>query len=399
MPWIWEQPDWPNFTWNHAELSGLLRDTIQTQGELIGKTGAIGNDASRQSTLDTLLQNLISSSAIEDEALNVESVRSSLAHRLGLASGTTGHPTPRTEGLAELILDATGNSGEPLTRDRLFHWHRLLFPPGSIMPPHRLHVGELRGDFPMQVVSGRLDQPTVHFEAPPATGLAEHLDAFLTWFNQSRQDPSMDPMIRAGLAHLWFVTLHPFEDGNGRLARAIADLALAQGEPRTCRLYTMAAAILTLRRDYYRALEITQRGPLDVTPWLIWFLSTLQAALRSACARIDSVLAKARFWRTHAGAELLPGQIKVLNRLLEGGPDHFENGISASQYQSVTHVSKATATRHLSELVRKGFLELKPGGGRSTRYQVTIAGHGNTGTTTPCARATSANPETSTRTG
>jgi Fic family protein len=370
MNWLWKQTEWPHFVWINDKLNGLLRETIQIQGQLLGKAEAAGDDFSRQSTLDTLLHNIISSSAIEDEELNVESVRSSLARRLGLATGHSARTTARTEGLADLILDATGNIKVPLSMDRLFQWHRLLFPPGSVLPSHALRVGSLRGDFPMQVVSGRLDQPTVHFQAPPLAGLEGQLAEFIQWFNRSRFDPSVDPLIRAGLAHLWFVTLHPFEDGNGRLARAIADLALAQAEQRTIRLYTMSAAILKRRRDYYRILESSQRGTMDVTPWLLWFLGTLQLALKDSSTQIDGVLEKARFWQTHAGHSLIPAQVKVLNRLLEGGPDNFELGISASQYESVARVSKATATRHLADLVGKGFLEKKPGGGRSTRYHI-----------------------------
>lgn len=370
MSWIWEQPDWPHFVWKQDELAGLLRETIQIQGQLMGKAEAAGDDFNRQSTLDTLLQNIITSSAIEEEQLNVASVRSSLARRLGLATDHSAHTTARTEGLADLILDATGNVEMPLSMERLFQWHRLLFPPGTVLPAHALRVGVLRDDFPMQVVSGRIDQPTVHFQAPPTAGLEEQLAEFIRWFNRNRLDSAVDPLIRAGLAHLWFVTLHPFEDGNGRLARAIADLALAQAEQKTIRLYTMSAAILNRRRDYYRILESSQRGTMDVTLWLLWFLDTLQVALKDSSTQIDRVLDKARFWRTHAGHSLIPAQLKVLNRLLEGGPDNFEKGISASQYQSVARVSKATATRHLADLVVNGFLEKKPGGGRSTRYRV-----------------------------
>ena len=347
-----------------------MRETIRIQGQLLGKIEVVGDDFNRQSVLDTLLQNIITSSAIEDEKLNVASVRSSLARRLGLTDVTPTHATVRTDGLAELVLDATGNIGDPLSMERLFHWHRLLFPPESIKSPDGLRVGALRGDYPMQVISGRLDRPTVHFQAPPAAGLDIQMAEFVEWFNRSRHDPALDPMIRAGIAHLWFVTLHPFEDGNGRLARAIADLALAQAEQRTIRLYTMAAAILKRRREYYRNLETSQRGALDVTPWLNWFMGVLQAAFMEACAHIDRVLGRARFWRIHSGRAFGPAQIKVLNRLLEGGPNNFENGIGASQYQRVARVSKATATRHLADLVAKGCLKKKPGGGRSTRYQI-----------------------------
>ena len=222
----------------------------------------------------------------------------------------------------------------------------------------------------MQVVSGRIDRPTVHFEAPPRLGLEAQLDAFLDWFNRSRDDAALDPLLRAGLAHFWFVTLHPFDDGNGRLTRAITDLALAQAEHQAIRFYTMSASILADRAGYYRVLETSQKAGLDVTAWLQWFLLTLQHSLDEALQRIDRVLAKARFWQQHSQHELLAEQVKVLNRLLDGGERGFEQGISAAKYQAVAKVSKATATRHLADLVAKGYLERLPGSGRSTRYQV-----------------------------
>jgi len=222
----------------------------------------------------------------------------------------------------------------------------------------------------MQVVSGRLDRPTVHFEAPPRAGLEAQLDDFLTWFESSRSDASLDPFLRAGIAHFWFVTLHPFDDGNGRLTRAITDLALAQGEQQAIRFYAMSASILDDRAGYYRILEASQKGTLDITAWLQWFLATLLKSLEQALARIDRVLVKARFWQAHRSQALSAEQIKVLNRLLDGGERGFENGISAAQYQAVAKVSKATATRHLSDLVEKGCLGRLPGGGRSTRYQI-----------------------------
>jgi Fic family protein len=339
--------------------------------------GASGTDANVERELDALLQNVITSSAIEGEQLNVESVRSSLAKRLGLAS--VERVTARSEGLAELMLDATQRHDAPLTSERLMHWHRLLFPETSALLATSLQVGVLRGPEPMKVVSGRIDRPVVHFEAPARENLEKLLDDFLYWFNSSRSDRTLDPLVRAGIAHFWFVTLHPFDDGNGRLTRAITDLAMAQGEHQAIRFYAMSASILARRQDYYRILEATQRAGLNITEWLVWFLQTLLHTLDQAMQRIDRVLAKARFWQAHRDDGLSPEQIKVLNRLLNGDllsekPDAgFAGGISAAQYQAVAKVSKATATRHLADLLVKGCLLKLPGGGRSTRYEINWA--------------------------
>lgn len=366
--WIWQQPNWPHFTWKADALAPLLRACVQTQGRLLGMLGVVGSDTEVQSSLDAMLQNIVTSSAIEGEQLNVGSVRSSLARRLGL--NEEGRTTSRSEGLAELLLDATRAYQQPLDLQRLFTWHGWLFPIDDHLLARPLRIGMLRGEEPMQVVSGRLDRPTVHFEAPPRAGLEAQLADFLAWFESSRSDASLDPFLRAGIAHFWFVTLHPFDDGNGRLTRAITDLALAQGEQQAIRFYAMSASILDDRAGYYRILEASQKGMLDITGWLQWFLATLLKSLEQALARIDRVLVKTRFWQVHRSQALSAEQIKVLNRLLDGGEKGFENGISAAQYQAVAKVSKATATRHLSDLVEKGCLARLPGGGRSTRYQI-----------------------------
>ena len=369
--WIWQQPDWPHFGWQAERLTPLLRDCAQAQGRLLGMAGAAGSELSAQSELDALLQNIVTSSAIEGEQLNVGSVRSSLARRLGLALDGDSQVSARSEGLAELMLDASQHFQQPLTLVRLLHWHRLLFPAQEQdLLPRRIRVGALRGDEPMQVVSGRLDRPTVHFEAPPRAGLEQQLAAFLDWFETSRSDAALDPLLRAGIAHFWFVTLHPFDDGNGRLTRAITDLALAQAERQPLRFYAMSASILDDRKGYYQILETSQQAALDITPWLEWFLHTLLRSLQQALVRIDRVLAKSRFWQQHRQQVLSAEQTKVLNRLLDGGERGFEGGISAAQYQAVAKVSKATATRHLGDLLDKGCLVRLPGGGRSTRYQI-----------------------------
>ena len=369
--WIWQQQQWPVFHWQSEALAEPLRQCALEQGRLLGKLGSVGDDFSQQSMLDALLQNIITSSAIEGETLNAGSVRSSLARRLGVDEAQQGQRTARSEGLAELMLDATQRYAEPLTMERLLHWHTLLFPQDA---PALLHVpvrvGTLRGDEPMQVVSGRLDRPTVHFEAPPRAGLEQQLEQFIDWFNQKAA--TGDPLLRAGVAHLWFVTLHPFDDGNGRLTRALTDLALAQAEHQAIRFYAMSASILENRQGYYRMLEQTQKSGLDITEWLVWFLQTLLASMTQAMKAIDRVLAKTRFWQTHRSTPLSKEQLKVINRLLDGGASGFEGGISAAQYQAVAKVSKATATRHLADLLEKGLLRRLDAGGRSTRYVIKL---------------------------
>ncbi|MGJ7459707.1 Fic family protein [Halomonas sp. MA07-2] len=366
--WIWQQPDWPNFHWQAAEIQPRLQELWRTLGILLGRVGSLSTGNDPAVLLDTLLQNIITSSAIEGERLNAASVRSSLAWRLGVNDNESA-VSPRSEGLAEMMMDAIGFSDTVLTRERLFQWHRWLFPDAETSLV-KLRVGQWRGEEPMQVVSGRIDKPKVHFEAPPRGILEDEMVNFLTWFEESRHDTALDPLLRAGIAHFWFVTLHPFEDGNGRLARAITDRALAQADRQSIRLYAMSAAILIEREDYYRVLEASQRGTPDLTDWLAWFLDTLLQTLAGVLADFDRILIKTRFWQRFGDTGLLPGQIKVLNRLLDGGERGFEDGISATQYQKVAKVSKATATRHLADLLAKGCLERLPGAGRSTRYRV-----------------------------
>ncbi|MEC4560907.1 Fic family protein [Pseudomonas inefficax] len=366
--WIWQRPAWPRFTWQNEAIAPLLRNCIDMQGRLLGKIGSIDALSECQNMLDTLLQNIVTSSAIEGEQLNVGSVRSSLARRLGIEE--PGPTNARSEGLAELMLDATQGYDRPLTLQRLYTWHQWLFPLAQGTLSKAILVGQLRDEMPMQVISGRLDKPTVHFEAPPRDGLEAQLNEFLEWFANSRDSTSLDPLLRAGIAHFWFVTLHPFDDGNGRLTRAITDLALAQGERQAIRFYAMSASILEDKAGYYQVLENSQKGDLDITRWLSWFLATLLRSLEQALANIDRILAKARFWQAHRSDGLLPEQVKVLNRLLDGGPRGFEEGINAAQYQAVAKVSKATATRHLADLLDKACLVRLPGGGRSTRYRI-----------------------------
>lgn len=372
--WIWQQSHWPVFTWDSAALAPFLRQLHQEIGELVGKA-TVDIKPSMAQSLDTLLQNILASSEIENEVLNAQSVRSSLAKRLYITDEAHYPVSDRSEGVAQLMMDAIQNAKQPLSLTRLYQWHEWLFPKNHeqiVSAPPR-HIGTIRGHEPMQVVSGRVDRPTIHFMAPPHEVLHQELKRFIDWFNVSQNDALLDPLLRAGICHLWFVTIHPFEDGNGRITRALTDMALAQANAKSIYLYAMSPVILAQRKDYYLMLEKTQRGDVDISAWLHWFLHGLQQSLQLSLNSIHRTVAKTRFWQFHAQTPLLAGQIKVLNRLLEGGEKGFAQGISAAQYQKVAKVSKATATRHLADLVTKGCLERLAGGGRSVRYGVLSA--------------------------
>jgi Fic family protein len=272
------------------------------------------------------------------------------------------------DGLVEMLLDATARFDESLSEQRLYGWQAALFPTGY-SGLHRVQVGAWRtGKTPMRVVSGPVGRERVHFQAPPSTRVGAEMARLLRWWPESRG--ALDGLLRAGLAHLWLVTIHPFEDGNGRVARALADMALAQDERTGTRLYSMSAQISTQRDDYYQVLERTQRGGLEVTEWLSWFLRCLNDALGAADFQIEQALARSRFWQNHLGASLSERQLKAVNRLLDSGPGGFEGGLTTRKYVSMTRASRATAQRELSELVSLGFLRRRPGGGRNASYEL-----------------------------
>jgi Fic family protein len=374
--WIWQQPDWPSqqqvelkaFRYDEAALAPMLRELHFLQGVLLGKMGVHDN---QQAALDTMLANILTSSAIEGERLNHSVVRSSLARKLGIKEPQSAPTTAQSEGLAAMVTDAIGNWQQPLTLERLLQWHAWLFPEDHSLMQRvqggRSLGGELRGNEPMQVVSGRIDRPKVHFEAPPRDVLESELNCFIDWFNRSKDDAHLDPLLRAGIAHFWFITIHPLEDGNGRLARLLTDLALAQAEHQSIRFYAMSVAILERRSSYYDVLEQSQKGDIDITAWLTWFLDTLKMSLNQVLADIEQTLQKTRFWQQVDQTRLSKEQVKVLNRLLDGD---FSEGISNNQYGKVAKVSPATATRHLAQLVEMGCLRKTASGGRSTRYLI-----------------------------
>lgn len=379
--YIWQQPGWqgeeadkatPAFAWDSALLQPQL-DTIHLlQGRLLGQSDLVVDEAEKQAQLDALVQSALRTSEIEGEALNAGSVRSSVVRKLGLeragfVQGLKDAPsTPQTEALVGLLLQATRDTQQALSTELLCRWQAALFPEPPLLENAR--IGELRGEEPMQVVSGRVDRPVIHFEAPPRDGLEPELERFVQWFDHP--PAGLDPILRAGIAHLWLITLHPFDDGNGRVARAVTDRALAQAEQTTIRFCSLSAAIMARRNEYYDQLEATQKGSLEITAWLGWFVAVLEDALNQGLLRFERVVQKTRFWQRHSQTVLTERQIKVLNRLLDGQGEEFPQGINASKYISLAKVSKATATRELTDLLAKGCLKKLPGGGRSTRYAI-----------------------------
>jgi Fic family protein len=370
--YIWEQLGWPQFTWNRERIAEPLAAVRHKQGILIGHMGALGFNLRQEAVLQTLTSDVLKSSEIEGERLDAEQVRSSIARRLGIDIGALKPADRNVEGVVEMMLDATRPFNEPLSAERLFGWHASLFPTGR-SGMHKILVGAWRDDStgPMQVVSGPMGKEHVHFEAPPASRLEKDMQAFLDWFNA---DPDVDPVMKAALAHLWFVTIHPFDDGNGRIARAITDMALARSENSSQRFYSMSAQIRQERGEYYEILERTQKGTLDTTPWMEWFLDCLGRAIDGAQTTLRAVLTKARFWESVAAVAINERQRLVLNRLLDG----FEGKLTTSKYAKLTKSSQDTALRDIQQLVEHGILARSPGGGRSTSYTLGALGQNET---------------------
>jgi Fic family protein len=362
--YLWEAGDWPNWRYALAILAGPLAEASRSQGMLLGRLADVGVALRDQASLLALTEDVVKTSEIEGEILNVASVRSSIARRLGVDIGAVAPVDRHVEGVVDMVLDATSRATSPLTAERILGWHAALFPIGY-SGMSRIAIGQWRNDAdgPMQVVSGPLGRRKVHFQAPPADTLPAEMARFLTWANDDTGEPEL---IKAGLAHLWFVTLHPFDDGNGRIARAIGDLFLARADGSPQRFYSLSAQIQRERKDYYGVLERTQAGTLDVTGWLSWFLGTLGRAVASAQTTLDAVLIKTRFWQRWAGTALNERQVKVLNRALDG----LESKLTSSKWASLTKCSPDTALRDITQLLNLGVLTKVPGGGRSSAYEL-----------------------------
>jgi Fic family protein len=371
--YIWELPSWPKFRWDNAALLRPLGVARQIQGKLLAKSEYFGLGI----RAEVLTQEAFTTAAIEGEMLDRDSVRSSVARRLGLPTAGLPPAERHIDGLVEMLINATRNLDEPLTASRLKGWQAALFPTGY-SGLSKIVVGDWRCDKePMQVVSGPIGKERVHYEAPPADTVAGEVKKFLTWFRSSQDQ--MDGIVRAAVAHLWFVTIHPFQDGNGRIARAIADMALAQDENKDFRLYSMSAQIRTEQDDYYDILERIQKGNGDITEWIVWFLDCLTRAVQRSESEIRKVMDKARLWEKLAHLGLNERQRKVVNRLCDAGPGGFEGGMTNRKYRGITKTTRETAKRDISDLVTKGILVKRPGGGRSTSYDLdwSLAAHFN----------------------
>lgn len=345
-------------------MAGLLADVRHRQGALLGKMASLGLVSRQEATLTTLTEDVVKTSEIEGENLNPDLVRSSVARRLGLDAGGLSHNDRNVEGAVEMMLDATQKYEQALTEDRLFGWQAALFPTGR-SGLRRITVGGWRHDTtgPMQVVSGPVGRERVHFEAPPAAAIDREIRSFLDWFNATA---TTDPVLKAGIAHLWFVTIHPFEDGNGRIARAIADMALARADGTAQRFYSVSSQIRRERQGYYRILERTQKGDTDVTTWLVWFLNCLGAAITNADDTLAHVVAKGNFWTRISHLPCNERQIAMLNRLLDG----YEGKLTAAKWAQIAKCSHDTALRDINELISNGVLIRSQAGGRSTSYEL-----------------------------
>lgn len=360
--YLHQLPEWPGFTWQQDAITTLLGEVRNLQGRILGRMEALGFDFRNEATLETLTLDILKSTEIEGEFLNPEQVRSSLVRKLGLEWADAIPSGREVDGMVEVVLDATQNCWAPLTSERLFDWHAAIFPTGR-SGMYKIAVGNWRIDStgPMQVVSGALGREKVHFQAPDSARIPQEMDRFISWFNTKN---NLDLVLKAAVAHLWFVTIHPFEDGNGRITRTLTDMLLSQSDKTTQRFYSMSAQIRIERKGYYEILEKTQKGDLDITPWITWFLSCLQNALFSTNILLDRVLFKADFWSKNVHTLLNHRQHKLLNRLLDG----FEGKLTSSKWAKIAKSSKDTAIRDINDLIEKGILVKEKGGGRSTSY-------------------------------
>ncbi|MFH1262771.1 MAG: Fic family protein [Pseudomonadota bacterium] len=368
MRYIHERPDWPEFRWDPDVLAAKLSQVRHRQGRLLGRMEALGFSLQKEAVLQTLTLDVLKSSEIEGQILDPTQVRSSIARRLGMDIAGLVPADRNVEGVVEMMLDATQHFDKPLTKERLFDWQASLFPTGR-SGIHKITVGAWRRDRegPMQVVSGPIGHERVHYEAPEAHRLNSEMGALIKWANQPGK---VDPVLKAAIGHLWFVTVHPFDDGNGRIARAIADWVLARSEQSSQRFYSMSAQIRQERKAYYDVLEKTQKGTLDITNWLEWFLDCLDRALEGTETALATVFRKAKFWKTYGQMPLNDRQRRTLNKLLDG----FEGKLTSSKWAKLTKCSQDTAHRDILDLVERNILVKDPAGGRSTSYSLKDAG-------------------------
>lgn len=368
MTYIWQSTNWPKLGWQSEPLLPLISKARLAQGKLLTKVASLGFKLGREAQADILTEEAVKTSEIEGERLNRESVRSSVAKHLGLPAAGLRPANRSVDGLVEVLLDATKNYEKPLTVTRLKRWQAAFFPTGY-SGLRKIQTGDWRGaEHAMQVVSGPVGREKVHYEAPPGKKVAKEMKQFISWWNTSLRNE--DGLLRSGLAHFYFVTIHPFEDGNGRIARALTDMALAQDEKLSTRYYSLSSQIMEERDDYYTILELSQKEEGDVTAWLKWYLGCYARAVEKAEKLIAKVLAKADFWHWRQQTAINERQRKVVNRLLDAGKGGFEGGLTTRKYVSMTKVSRATAFREISDLLEKGILHQNPAKGRSVSYDI-----------------------------
>ncbi|HEX6848203.1 MAG TPA: Fic family protein [Chitinophagaceae bacterium] len=363
IKYIYELPDWPQFYWDEKRITPLLSSVRHRQGRILGKMEALGFPLQAEATLHSLTIEVVKSGEIEGESLNADQVRSSIARKLGIKIAGLIPADRPIDGVVEMMLDATQHYSEPLTAKRLFAWHAAMFPTGT-SGMHKIVVGKWRNnakDDPMQVVSGALGKEKVHFRAPDADVLKDEMRTFMDWFNTEK---NIDPVIKAALAHVWFVTIHPFDDGNGRIARAIADMQLARADASPQRFYSMSAQIRKERNEYYDTLEQTQKGTMDITKWMEWFLHCFDRALMATDETLAVVLNKAKFWEKYAKTVFNNRQVLLLNKLLDG----FVGKLTTSKWAKIAKCSQDTALRDIQDLVTRKILKKETAGGRSTSY-------------------------------
>ena len=363
-PYIHQKENWPNFEWNDKSLIDLLSKVRNLQGKVVGKMEALGFNLRNEAVLETLTLDVIKSTEIEGEILNVEQVRSSLARRLGMQIENSIYSERNVDGVVDMLIDATQNFNDILSKERLFDWHFALFPTGR-SGMFKIQVGTWRNDTtgPMQVVSGAMGKEKVHFEAPNSDLIEKEMEVFLNWINSNK---SVEPVIKAGIAHLWFITIHPFEDGNGRISRAITDMLLARADGIAQRYYSMSSQIRLERKEYYEILEKTQQGSLDITEWLVWFLNCLLNAIKSSEIILNKVLYKHKFWSKYASEIQNERQKRMLNKLLDG----FTGKLTTSKWAKINKCSQDTALRDIQFLIKKGIMQKENAGGRSTNYEL-----------------------------
>ena len=361
--YIWQHSMWAEFTWDDSCLITLLSEVRHLEGKIQGMMSGLGFDVQSKASLDVMTEDVLRSSEIEGVILNSDRVRSSIARHLGIDTAGLPEPDHYTAGIVQVMLDAVENKDRLLTHERLFNWHAAIFPTGrSGMFP--ITVGAYRtGDEPMQVVSGAMGKEKVHYEAPPSDAVPAMMSEFMSWINTENH---IDPVLKAAVAHLWFVAIHPFDDGNGRLARTITDMLLARADGFPLRFYSMSAEILREKKSYYEVLEKTTTGSTDITAWLEWFLNTLRTAILHAEVTVKRVVQKASFWQRNREIAMNERQIKVINLLWDG----FEEKLTSSKWAKIAKTSQATALRDITDLIEKGVLVAAADGGRSTHYEL-----------------------------